>query len=225
MNNAKLLLKDDFKKKLNKNIWDLTKINQSCWEIIDKVPNNHSKYALKVDANNSVRSPKDKKDIDRSEISEKEHVHVKLDNSVWYLISFYFPKGFFIADNRLVFAQWKQYAPHYGSPFLSARYINNKFSFKVTGENVVKKFNKKIDLRGKWHVIIVNYKLGTNQTGFAKGWLDSELVMDYKGEMDYSPAPNYIFFKMGLYRDTLEQPQTIYFNKFRRSPTRSGLFL
>lgn len=222
MDKAQLVLKDDFERAINGNIWNTSKINPLSWEITGS-PGDSEQSALKITINNSFRNPSDGKEIDRAEIAEKEEVLVPLGNSVWYLMSFYFPKDFLITNNRLVFAQWKQWAPHYGSPFLSVRYINNELSFKITGDEVNKRFNTKIDLRGKWHTLLVNYQLNSDQTGFVRAWLDNKPLLEYKGKMDYSPPPKYIFFKMGLYRDTIPEPQTVYFDKFRRGPTRESI--
>lgn len=213
----KVVLVDDFDEKLNLDIWETKRTNPNFWKI--------ESSTLKITIKKGIREITDKSNIDRVELSEREEVMMTLGKSVWYSFSFLFPKDFPIVDNRLVFAQWKQYAPHFGSPFLSVRYINNILSFKVTAQNVVKVFKKDIDLRGLWHKLTLNYKLNTDQTGFVRSWLNNEQILDYDGPMDYFPPPKHIFFKMGLYRDSIPEPQSIYFKNFRRGPTRESVII
>jgi hypothetical protein len=213
-----MTLKDDFDGILNDEIWETRRTNPYYWRIENST--------LKITVEKDIRETSDVSKIDRVELAEKEIIMLSLGQSIWYSFSFFFPNDFLIVDNRLVFAQWKQYAPHWGSPFLSARYRNNILSIKITAEDLVKTYEKPIDLRGSWHSLLVNYQLNTDQTGFAKVWLDAEdQLVDYVGPLDYFPPPKKIFFKMGLYRDTIDQPQTIYFRKFRRGLSRENVII
>lgn len=112
-----------------------------------------------------------------------------------------------------------------GSPSFSIRYIDGDLIFRVIGDTIDKKFKNPIDLRGVWHTMLVHYQQNTNQTGFAQCWLDNKQLFDYEGEMDYYPAADRMFFKICLYRDEIEEPQSIYFNKFRRGPTKESVII
>jgi len=61
-----------------------------------------------------------------------------------------------------------------------------------------------------------------NETGEVKVWVDKELVADYSGKLGSLQATSNPHFKMGLYRDQIETPQTIYFARFKRA-SRKGL--
>jgi hypothetical protein len=55
----------------------------------------------------------------------------------------------------------------------------------------------------------------------ADGRLNGETIVNYKGATLYQeqrgyPAHGYVYFKMGLYRDELQQPMTIYVDEYRK---------
>ena len=45
--------------------------------------------------------------------------------------------------------------------------------------------------------------------------------MDYRGRLGYPDDLDSVYFKIGLYRDTLAVPMTIMLGRFRRGATRA----
>jgi len=212
------LLKDDFEGLINSDIWLLKRILPSSWKISKEyVREGISSLKITLHKGDLTGIGNDGHNTERAEFSENYKYCIKHGTNIWYSFSVYFPRDFLIINNRLVFAQWKQVTEHPKSPFISLRYINNELLFKIYGNNKsIKKFRKKVDLRGKWHDILINYCLNKDKNGYAKVWIDKDLFADYKGEMGYDFQKDIIYFKFGLYRDELDIPQTIYLDKFRR---------
>ena len=215
-NPANLVLIENFNGTINKKIWDLSR-SRTDRRIFTKID---GKEAIGITLEKG-----DKKEgiTERNEISEKKDILIPVDNSIWYGFSVYFPSDFAIVKNRLVFAQWKQKTERDESPFLSFRYVDGKLIFQVNHDDQRVKFEKKIDLRGSWQDILVNYKLGKDDSGFAKSWVNGSLFAEYEGKMGYEAPRDLTYFKMGLYRDELETPQAIYIGSFGRGPTKESV--
>lgn len=71
--------------------------------------------------------------------------------------------------------------------------------------------------RGKWHQALIHYHLHKNGRGEARVWIDKKMITDYFGKLGSQQAVSNPHFKMGLYRDQTEIPQTIYFANFSRA--------
>ena len=65
----------------------------------------------------------------------------------------------------------------------------------------------------------MNYLLNPNLTGRVRCKLDGEEFVNYEGELGHSSLGPSTYFKMGLYRDQIETPQTICLAQYRRGPT------
>ena len=53
--------------------------------------------------------------------------------------------------------------------------------------------------------------------------MNEKQIVNYKGVTAYSekynyPKPGHFYFKMGLYRDRMDEPMTIYIDEFKKSP-------
>lgn len=218
-----LILKDDFVEGINDQVWHLNRIEKHSWEIsAETARNGESSLKVTLYPGDKVATGRDNQKTERAEISEREEIFVPLNSNIWYAFSFYFPDDFPILDNRLVFAQWKQfYKEEKQSPFMSFRCINGQLSFRVVGNNnLVKKYFWGKDPKGKWHDAIVNYQLNDSLEGAVNVWIDNELLTNYQGAFGFDHINNFTYFKMGLYRDSVDIPQTIYLGRFRRGPTR-----
>lgn len=225
MDTQKLILKDNFDGKINEEIWTLRRINSDAWIFVsDPLENEKACLMVTVQKNDKQEIGRDGQFTERSELREKQEVLVTLGNSVWYRFLFFLPEDFVIVDNRLSFAQWKQYyKEEKQSPFLSFHYRNGKLIVKILGKSTEEKFKTNDELRGKWHDVLINYELNSGLTGFVKIWLNGALFVDYNGQMGFEYTEPLTYFKMGLYRDQLEIPQIIYFKYFRRGPTKESV--
>lgn len=213
-----LYIFDDFETK-NRNVWDFSRLEEGSFEITEEQKySGVSSLKITVQKGDKQETGNDGKLTERAELKEHRHLWLGYGISIWYSWYFYLPEHFLICDNRLVIAQWKQFTKVPSrSPFLSVRYRNGIFFFQVIYEEQRTKFKKKIDLRGAWHKIVLNYQLNEDLTGHVKGVLDGQVLCDYKGKLGFRYTKKQIYFKMGLYRDMLDEPQTIYLDRYRRS--------
>jgi len=152
---------------------------------------------------------------ERAEITDPEELKPGMD--IWYGFSVYIPKDFEISNNRLVIAQWKQ--PPLGtspSPFVSWRFQEGKIIGQIVNEAERLKFKFSNIEKGVWNRLIINYMLDNNDKSHCQFIVNDEKQI-YEGKMGYANLPKEkIWFGMGLYRDHLPNPQTLYFDKFRR---------
>jgi len=144
--------------------------------------------------------------------------------------SMYLPADFPIVPVRLVVAQWLEYCrtsslPCFNnSPVLAVRYINGVLL--ITQDlnhhyNVL--YQEKRDLRGHWLDLRFQVRLAPQSTGFVRAWLDGKQVVDFTGVTSnqenpgtgYTP-PIFLPFKMGIYRNVMPQPMTIYLDEYRK---------
>lgn len=214
-----LVLVDNFENRINRKIWTLERIHPHSWKISEEQSyEGRSSVKITVNEGDKQEIGNDGKFTERAELKEAKSVQIRINTNIWYSFFFYMPKSFPINDNRLVIAQWKQETKvPKRSPFLSFRYRNGELIFQTIFEEKRYKYRKKIDLRCSWHRILLNYRLKKNLTGYAKAWLDDYLLGNYRGSLGYKYKGETIYFKMGLYRDILKEPQTIYIDRFRRS--------
>ena len=219
MNKKEILhVEDDFEGNINKKYWNLKRIEPELWSISSK--HCHSgKKSLKITVITGAKKEvgNDGIDTERSEFSEDYSICPNHNEDVSYEFAVFFPNDFAIIDNRLVFAQWKQITEKPFSPALSFRYRNGELCFDINRESQERKsFYKTIDLRGKWHVFKTRFKIGKNNDGYCKVFMDGKSFMDYKGEIGYKFKVDLIYFKFGLYRDKVDTPQSVYFDSFKK---------
>jgi hypothetical protein len=144
--------------------------------------------------------------------------------------SMYLPADFPIVPVRLVVAQWLENCrssslPCYNnSPVLAVRYINGVLLITQDLDhhyNVL--YHEKRDLRGHWLDLRFQIRFTPQSTGFVRAWLDGKQVVDFTG-ITSNPenaatgytAPIFLPFKMGLYRNVMPQPMTIYLDEYRK---------
>lgn len=161
---------------------------------------------------------------ERAELSEADQLHLPIGTDVWYSFQLYLPLDFPVVDRRLVLGQWKQgcgdcTADH--SPGIANRYRNGVFSITIQdGDRRVVLFEEKSDLRGRWHQLVYHLRITPRPDGFLQAWLDGRQVVDYRGPIGYADDLETVYFKIGLYRDTLAVPMTMLLARFRRGATR-----
>ncbi len=85
-------------------------------------------------------------------------------------------------------------------------------------------YREKRDLRGRWLDLRFQVKFTPETTGFVRAWLDGKQVVDFAGATSnqedattgYGP-PVLLPFRVGLYRNPMQEPMTIYFDEYRRA--------
>ena len=168
-------------------------------------------------------------DSERAELLEAEDLISKEDKAYEYSFSMFFPSDFQIVPTRLVIAQWKQRCPRGGncsddSPVLAIRYVSGVL--KIT-QNIGKKrttlYQETGEFRNRWLDFKFQIRFSTDGNGRVKAWLADKQVVDYKGVTANPenaatgyPNPSQFYFKMGLYRDVMAEPMTIYVDEYRK---------
>ena len=179
-------------------------------------------------------------DSERDELLEARRFVSHENTGYEFSFSMFFPKDFPIVPTRLVIAQWKQYCPGLllgvsgpcddDSPVLALRYIGGEL--RIT-QDINKKFimlyREKGEFRGRWLDFRVQARFTPSANGRVKVWLDGKQLVDYKGvTADQENAqsgyanPSYFYFKMGLYRDLMAQPMTVYIDEYRKRQLHEG---
>jgi hypothetical protein len=144
--------------------------------------------------------------------------------------SMYVPEDFPIVPVRLVVAQWWEYCRpgnlpcSNDSPVLAVRYIGGELLItQDLDHHFTVLYREKRDLRGRWLDLRFQVRFTPEATGFVRAWLDGKQVVDFAGATSnkenatsgYAP-PVYLPFRMGLYRNVMPQPMTIYLDEYRK---------
>jgi hypothetical protein len=175
-------------------------------------------------------------DSERTELGEGSRKLVSRENAAYeYSFSDFIPTNFPTVPTRLVLAQWKQYCPEKGncsddSPVVALRYVSGKlFITRQVGRHPETLFETSDDLRGKWTDLRFQIRFTTNDNGRVKVWLNGKQVVDYTGVTAYPedattsyPHPSWFYFKMGLYRNVMAEPMTIYIDEYRKRQLQDG---
>ena len=168
-------------------------------------------------------------DTERDELLEARTLTSKENVTYEYSFSMFLPPDFPIVPTRLVIAQWKQDCHGVAncsddSPVLAVRYISG--ALKIT-QNIGKKqttlWELKDEFRSRWLDFRFQVRFSTNDTGRIKAWLGDKQLVDYRGATAYPengatgyPSPSRFYFKMGLYRNVMAEPMTIYIDEYRK---------
>jgi len=166
---------------------------------------------------------------ERAELMEAWKLNALENTNYEFSFSMYFPTDFPIVPNRLVIAQWKQACPYGGncsddSPVLALRYIADELRVSQDlNKKYISLYREKTDLRGHWNDFKVQVRFATNDTGRIKIWLGDKQLVDFKGvtadnedAISGYPRPSRFYFKMGLYRNGIPEPWTVYIDEYRK---------
>jgi len=169
------------------------------------------------------------KDSERDELLEARKLTSRENAAYEYSFSMFIPTNFPIVPVRLVIAQWEQDCPEGGncqddSPVVAVRYVSGVLKIThQTGPHQTTLFETKEELRGRWLDFRFQMRFSTNENGRVMAWLNDKPVVDYTGVNAYPenattsyPSPSRFYFKMGLYRDLMAQPMTIFIDEYRK---------
>jgi hypothetical protein len=155
---------------------------------------------------------------ERSELLERRR-H-PLGSDLWYSFAVYVPENFPIRNIRLVMGQWKQtsipfYLKH--SPVVAQRFVNGVFSITVSNDSGMETLYQtggtyRPALVGEWTTFVYHMRFDKGDDGLLEVWMNDEQIVDYRGQLGYVEDFNTTYFRLGLYRDQLEQPMTMYFD-------------
>jgi len=164
--------------------------------------------------------------LERAELTESSKLVSLEDSAYEYSFSLFLPRDFPVVPTRLVIAQWKQYCASgdcaIDNPVIALRYESGEFRVTLkTQPKTVTLYSQSEDIRGQWLDFRFRICFSRTRNGHVSASLNNRRIIDYTGTTAYSedygyPAPGYFYFKMGLYRDHMELPMTIYIDDYRK---------
>lgn len=218
---------DDFEASKLSKIWSEDRMVSNALELQSEIVRKGSGAAKITLRSGDIFEAGDEKskNSERDELRETKKLESAEEKTYEYSFSFFLPVSFPIVPTRLVIAQWKQ---HCGdnpgcsddSPVLALRYVSGKFSIVMqtdTGKTTL--YETHDEIRNKW----LDFKFVTRFSRLANGsteaWLNQEHIISYHGVTCYSSKkgysnPGHFYFKMGLYRDVMKEPMTIYIDEY-----------
>jgi hypothetical protein len=169
-------------------------------------------------------------DSERAELTEARRLTSRQELPYEYSFSMFFPADFPIVPVRLVVAQWKQACLNSDlpcsddSPVLAVRYINGELQITQDLEhkrNVL--YREKSELRSRWLDLRFQARFTPQRVGRIRAWLNDRQIIEYTGQTANQestatgyPDPSWFFFKMGLYRNVMKAPMTVYIDEYRK---------
>ena len=164
--------------------------------------------------------------LERAELKESKKLF-SLENSDYaYSFSIFLPPDFPIVPTRLVIAQWKQNCQsgtcNPGNPVIALRYVSGEFFITLqVGQDQTTLYRQKESILNKWLDFKFHIRFSRDRSGGIKAWLNGRQIIDFDGVTAYSQAfgykmPGIFYFKIGLYRDQMDQTMTIYIDDYMK---------
>jgi hypothetical protein len=169
-------------------------------------------------------------DTERAELLEAPMLISREGLTYEYSFSEMIPADFPIVPTRLVIAQWKQECGGHkpcsdDSPVVAVRYTGGALSITRTVERRHRDtlYQTCDERRGRWTDFRFQIRFTPSADGIIRAWVDGRHVVEYRGATAYPEnattgysSPSRFYFKMGLYRDVMEAPMTIYIDEYRK---------
>jgi hypothetical protein len=166
------------------------------------------------------------KDSERDELREANDL-VSVENKTYeFQFSLFLPDSFPVVPTRLVIAQWKQYCKEEicgdDSPVLAIRYVAGRLFVTIQTDSISTIVYQTIEeARNKWMDFKFKVHFSRDNNGKVDAWLNEKQIINFRGATCYSSQKGYadksfFYFKMGLYRDVMPEPMTIYIDEYRK---------
>jgi hypothetical protein len=140
-----------------------------------------------------------------------------LGRDVWCGFSFLVPAEFPIVDSRLVLSQWKQ-ADLAGSPLVAQRFVGGRHYLTIRDLDTLGEWREERDLPrivlGRWHDLVCRVRFATDASGLVEVWFDGRRVLSVRGATASASGGDGFYHKLGLYRDTLAEPMTVFVDNY-----------
>jgi hypothetical protein len=191
------------------------------------VRSGHSAAQITLRANDRFEEASDNGAAsERDELMEAPRFWSQSGRTYDYSFSLYLPRDFPIVEERLVIAQWKQLCEWAScrpdNPVLAIRYVGGVlFVTRKNDAGQTTIYRSEGEMRGRWLDFRFVVRFSQRDDGAITGWLNGQQIAQYRGVTAYRAARGYpthgfFYFKMGLYRDLMKQPTTIYLDDFRK---------
>lgn len=225
---AQVEVYDDFESPEVKEIWKTKRMEMHAFEVqseIVRAGNSAAKITLRngdmAHKGNGLDLPNE-----RDELLETYALKSVEGKTYEYQFSMFIPDTFPIVPDRLVIAQWKQSCKNMNcakySPVIALRYITGKMmvTLQTTDSTRTIFYINKQDVRNQWLDFRFKIRFSRQETGLLVAYMNDKQVVNYSGVTSYDEKPtdkeNTYYFKMGLYRDQLEEPMCIYIDEYRK---------
>ena len=210
-------------------IWSTERMELHSFEIQSKiVRKGRSAAEITLKTGDIVEPATDKdKASERDELLESHSLYSIEGIKYEYQFSMFLPDSFPIVPVRLVIAQWKQYClfspcSEY-SPILAVRYVSGKLFITLKTDSVRRTlYEVNEDIRNRWLDFRFQVRFSRQSDGLVKAFLNDKEILSYTGITSYSEhfgffsKKNKYYFKMGLYRDRMPEPMSIYVDEYRK---------
>jgi hypothetical protein len=221
-------VQDDFEKPALSAIWTDERMVPGAFSIqSETVRSGHRAARITVHSNDRFEAGSDDGPAsERDELMEAPRFWSQTGTTYAYSFSLFLPQDFPIAQTRLVISQWKQLcefgACRPDNPVLAIRYVDGVlFITRKNDDGEAILFKTQGEMRGHWLDFRFVTRFSQSQDGAIDGWMNGLSIVHYRGVTAYRaargyPAHGFFFFKMGLYRDLMQEPMTIYLDDYRK---------
>jgi hypothetical protein len=220
---------DGFESSNLSEIWSTQRMDLHSFENQSKVVRKgRSAAEITLRTGDIVESATDKdKATERDELMEAHSLYSIEGIKYEYQFSMFLPDSFPIAQVRLVIAQWKQYclfrpSSEY-SPILAVRYVSGRLFITLQTDSVRQTlYELNEDIRNRWLDFKFQVRFSRQDDGIVIAFLNDKEILHFTGITSYSEhcgifsKKNKYFFKMGLYRDKMPEPMSIYIDEYRK---------
>ena len=222
-------INDNFEnKKLNK-IWSTARIETNSYDFQSKIVRN-GKRAIRITLKSGDIVEQQKgndNSTERDELLEARELYAIEDIKYEYKFSMFLPDSFPIWPVRLVIAQWRQDCPFCScsdySPILALRYVSGKLFITLQTDSVRQTlYELNEEIRNRWLDFCFEVKFSKQNNGEILVFLNGEKILNYRGVTSYMDncrilsQKNKYYFKMGLYRDRILNPMSIYIDDYSK---------
>jgi hypothetical protein len=219
-------ISDDFESDSLKKIWTSDKFVPWALEIqSDHVRSGKKAAKLTLRQGDQIEEEKGT-NLERAELREPKKMMAIEDNYYSYSFSLFLPSDFPVVPTRLVIAQWKQNCESGNcdpnNPVIALRYESGEFRITLqTSPEKTILYTRTQSILNEWMDFRFNIRFSRNSNGILKAWINNKEIIDYKGITAYTepygyPVPGNFYFKIGLYRDQMIQPMTIYIDDYMK---------
>ena len=140
-----------------------------------------------------------------------------LGREAWCGYSFLVPDGFPIVDTRLVLSQWKQ-SELPGSPLVAQRFRGGRHYVTVRDWDELDGEFRHYELPpiapGRWNDMVCRVRFSRGTDGLVEIWMNGERVVRFTGTTAGSEGRDFFYHKLGLYRDRMAEPMTVYIDNY-----------
>jgi len=221
-------IRDGFEEPKLSSIWTAGKMVPGALSIQSEVVHSgHSAAQITLHSNDRFEAASDDGAAsERDELTEAPRYWSRSGRTYDYSFSLFLPSDFPIVRVRLVIAQWKQLCEwepcRPDNPVLAIRYEGGiLFVTRKNDAGQVNIYRSQGEMRGRWLDFRFVTRFSQGDDGAINGWMNGQQIVQYRGVTAYRaargyPAHGFFYFKMGLYRDLMKQPMTIYLDDFRK---------